>query len=175
MNFSHLDEQGKARMVDVSAKEISLREAVAAGKVFMKAATLNAIIAGETPKGDVLATARIAGIMGAKRTSELIPMCHQVPLDSVEIEFLINSVENCIDIKATARCAWKTGVEMEALTTVSVAALTIYDMCKAVDKEMSIGAIQLTKKTGGKSGEYVKKETENFFRGDYTPPTKAMD
>jgi cyclic pyranopterin phosphate synthase len=122
----------------------------------MKAATLTAITAGDTPKGDVLATARIAGIMAAKRTSELIPMCHQVPLDSVSIGFTINEAENCIDIRAIARCTWKTGVEMEALTAVSAAALTIYDMCKAVDKEMIIGEIQLIKKTGGKSGDYVK-------------------
>lgn len=157
MNFSHLDEQGKARMVDVSGKEISLREAIAAGKIFMKAATLTAIMAGEVPKGDVLATARIAGIMAAKRTSELIPMCHQVPLDSVNLDFTTNEAQSCIDITAVARCTWKTGVEMEALTAVSGAALTIYDMCKAVDKEMVISEIQLIKKTGGKSGDYMKK------------------
>ena len=143
-------------MVDVSGKESSLREAIAIGKIFLKAATLTAISAGETPKGDVIATARIAGIMAAKRTNELIPMCHQAPLDSVNIDFTINEAENCINIRAVARCTWKTGVEMEALTAVSVAALTIYDMCKAADKEMSIGEICLIKKTGGKSGDYMK-------------------
>jgi cyclic pyranopterin monophosphate synthase len=158
MDFSHLDEQGKARMVDVSGKEITVREAVAAGKIFMKAETLAAIAGGKTPKGDVLATARIAGIMAAKRTSELIPMCHQVPLDSVGIEFEMNGEENCVEIKAVARCTWKTGVEMEALTTVSVAALTVYDMCKAVDKGMVIGEIALLRKTGGKSGDFVREQ-----------------
>jgi cyclic pyranopterin phosphate synthase len=151
MNFSHIDEQGKARMVDVSGKDISVREAVAAGKVFMKPDTLAAIVAKTIPKGEVLATARIAGIMAAKRTGELIPMCHQVPLDSVGIELFINENETCIDIEAVTKCTWKTGVEMEALTAVSVAALTVYDMCKAVDKDMVIGEIRLIKKSKVKS------------------------
>ena len=156
MDFSHIDEQGKVIMVDVSGKEISVREAVASGKVYMKAGTLKAIRLGKTPKGEVLSTARIAGIMAAKRTSELIPMCHQIPLDSVNIELEINKDENCLDVKAIVRCTGKTGVEMEALTAVAVTALTVYDMCKAVDKEMTIGAIVLQKKTGGKSGDYEK-------------------
>jgi cyclic pyranopterin phosphate synthase len=147
MEFSHINEQGNARMVDVSGKEISVREAVAAGRVFMKVETLAAITEGKTPKGDVLATARIAGIMAAKRTCELIPMCHQVPLDAVRIDLAINNDEKCIDIKAVTGCTWKTGVEMEALTAVAVAGLTIYDMCKAVDKEMVIGEIRLLKKS----------------------------
>jgi cyclic pyranopterin monophosphate synthase len=149
MSLSHIDERGNARMVDVSGKDSSVREAIATGKIFMKAETLTAVIVGTTPKGEVLSTARIAGIMAAKRTSELIPLCHQVPLDSVAIEFFIDKIENCIDIKAVARCNWKTGVEMEALTAVSVAALTVYDMCKAVDKEMVIGEIRLIKKSKG--------------------------
>lgn len=161
MDFSHLDEQGKARMVDLSGKELSAREAVAAGKVFMKAETLAAISAGKTPKGDVFATARIAGIMAAKRTSELIPMCHQVPLDSVGVEFFLNKNENYLEIKAVAGCTWKTGVEMEALTAVSIAALTIYDMCKAVDREMTIGEIKLLKKVGGKSGDFSRLATHD--------------
>ncbi|WHH58812.1 cyclic pyranopterin monophosphate synthase MoaC [Petroclostridium sp. X23] len=158
MGLTHIDENGNARMVDVSQKDITLREAVAAGKVYMKPGTLASIMDGSMPKGDVFSTARIAGIMAAKRTQELIPMCHNVPLDAVKVELASNPQEGCVDITATARCAWKTGIEMEALTAVSVAALTVYDMCKAIDKEMVIGDITLIKKTGGKSGEYIKKD-----------------
>lgn len=157
MNLTHIDENGNARMVDVSDKNITLREAVAAGRVYMKPETLKMIVDGNMPKGDVLSTARIAGIMAAKRTWELIPMCHQIPLDAVKLELTNNLEKSCVDIKATARCSWKTGVEMEALTAVSIAGLTVYDMCKAVDKEMVIGDITLIKKSGGKSGEYIKK------------------
>lgn len=157
MSLTHIDESGNARMVDVSHKDISLREAVAEGRVFMKPETLKIMEEGNMPKGDVLSTARIAGIMAAKRTSELIPMCHQVPLDAVKLELSYNTQKSCVDIKAHVNCSWKTGVEMEALTAVSIACLTIYDMCKAVDKEMVIGDISVLKKTGGKSGEYVKK------------------
>lgn len=157
MNLTHVDENGNARMVDVSGKNMTLREAVATGSVYMKPETLKLITEGEMPKGDVLATARIAGIMAAKRTWELIPMCHQVPLDAVKLELTNNMTKNCVDITATARCTWKTGVEMEALTAVSVAGLTVYDMCKAVDKEMVIGNITLMKKTGGKSGVFERK------------------
>ncbi|MBZ4646003.1 MAG: molybdenum cofactor biosynthesis protein [Clostridia bacterium] len=156
MELTHIDEKGNARMVDVSGKDAGLREAVAIGKIYMKSETAATVSEGTLPKGDVLATARIAGIMAAKRTSELIPMCHQVPLDSVKVELFVNENGNCIDIKATVRCTWKTGVEMEALTAVSAAALTVYDMCKAVDKEMVIGDIMLIKKSGGKSGDYMK-------------------
>lgn len=155
MSLTHIDENGNARMVDVSQKDITSREAVAAGRVYMRPGTLSMIIEGNMPKGDVLSTARIAGVMAAKRTQELIPMCHNVPLDAVKVELSHNLEESCVDIKATARCSWKTGVEMEALTAVSIAGLTIYDMCKAVDKEMVVGDITLIKKTGGKSGEYV--------------------
>ena len=157
MNLTHLDEKGNARMVDVSQKSITLREAIASGRVYMKSETLQMIVDGNIPKGDVFSTARIAGIMAAKRTCELIPMCHQVPLDEVKLELVHNFEKNSIDIKATSRCSWKTGVEMEALVAASVAGLTIYDMCKAVDKEMVIGDIKLLKKSGGKSGEYIRK------------------
>ena len=157
MDFTHIDEQGNARMVDVSGKEETIREAVAAGKVFMKFETVSMISNGDIPKGDVPAAARIAGIMAAKKSQDLIPMCHNVPLDSVKVDITCNSENKSVDIVATARCTWKTGVEMEALTAVSAAALTIYDMCKAVDKTMVIGDITMMKKTGGKSGDYVRR------------------
>jgi cyclic pyranopterin monophosphate synthase len=157
MSLTHLDANGKACMVDISEKETTSREAIASGKIFMNPRTLAMITDGSMPKGDVFAAARIAGIMAAKRTSELIPLCHQIPLDTVKIEFLPDIEKACIAIEATARCSWKTGVEMEAMTAVSVAGLTIYDMCKAVDKEMEISEISLLKKIGGKSGEYIKR------------------
>jgi len=157
MRLSHIDEKGNARMVDVSGKDAAVREAAAIGRVYMKGSTLSMIAGGDMPKGDVLSTARIAGIMAAKRTSELIPMCHNIPIDSVKVELHSNMEENCIDILATAKCTWKTGVEMEALTAVAAAGLTVYDMCKAVDRDMTIGDIMLVRKTGGKSGEYIRK------------------
>lgn len=157
MSLTHIDDNGNARMVDVSKKDITLREAVASGRVYMKPDTLKMIIDRNMPKGDVLSTARIAGIMAAKRTWELIPMCHQLPLDAVKLELVHDFEKSCINIVAIVRCGWKTGVEMEALTAASVAGLTIYDMCKAVDREMIIGNIKLLKKTGGKSGEYIRK------------------
>lgn len=156
MKLSHVDEKGNARMVDVSEKETTCREAVAAGKVHMKPETLALITEGGIPKGDVLATARIAGIMAAKRTHEMIPMCHPIPLDAVKVELSCSKEKACIEIQATVRCTWKTGVEMEALTAVSAAALTVYDMCKAVDKDMVIAEILLVSKTGGKSGDYKR-------------------
>jgi cyclic pyranopterin phosphate synthase len=156
MNLTHLDEHGNARMVDVSQKQVTLREAVAFCSVTMKPDTLKMILDGNIPKGDVLSTARIAGIMAAKRTWELIPMCHQVPLDAVKLELVHDFEKSCVNITATARCSWKTGVEMDALTAASIAGLTIYDMCKAVDKEMVVGEIKLLKKTGGKSGVYIR-------------------
>ncbi|OGO80064.1 MAG: molybdenum cofactor biosynthesis protein C [Clostridiales bacterium GWC2_40_7] len=157
MELTHIDEKGNARMVDVSGKEDSRREAVACGKVFVKREVLQLISEGRMPKGDVMAAARIAGIMAAKRTQELIPLCHSILLDSVEVE-LAADTDNCsINITAKVRCTGKTGVEMEALTAVSVAALTIYDMCKAVDKGMTVTDIMLIRKTGGKSGEYIRK------------------
>jgi cyclic pyranopterin phosphate synthase len=153
MKLTHLDDNGRMTMVDVAAKPKTVREAVATGKVRMAAATLK-LITGGAPKGDVLAAARLAGIMAAKRTSELIPLCHQVPLDAVRIDLELDPDANQVVITATARCAGRTGVEMEALTAVSVAALTIYDMCKAVDRGMVVGEIRLLKKTGGRSGAY---------------------
>jgi cyclic pyranopterin phosphate synthase len=152
MELTHMDKDGNARMVDVSEKEITHREAVASGKIYMDPETVSMILNGTIPKGDVFAVARVAGIMAAKKTQELIPMCHNILLDSVTVDFEHESETGAISIKATVKCTWKTGVEMEALTAVSIAALTIYDMCKAVDKGMRIGEIGLVKKTGGKSG-----------------------
>ena len=154
MELTHIDEKGDARMVDISAKPHTAREAVAGAVVRMKAGTLSLLMDGKMPKGDVFAAARIAGIMAAKRTQELIPLCHSLPLDGVSIELTANAEESCVEIRATVHCTYKTGVEMEALTAASVAALTVYDMCKAVDKAMTIDGIRLLKKTGGKSGDY---------------------
>ena len=141
-------------MVDVSEKQASLREAVAGGTVFVNAATFGLITRGEVKKGDVLAVAQVAGIMAAKRTSEIIPMCHPIVLTGVDISFATDGERNTIDITATVRCKGETGVEMEALTAVSTAALTIYDMCKAMQKDIEISNIRLLKKAGGKSGDY---------------------
>lgn len=154
--LTHVDSSGNARMVDVSQKAASAREAVAAGSIYMKPETLSLIISHSLPKGDVIPAARIAGITAAKRTWELIPMCHNIPVDSARVEIIPDEQENRINITACVKCVWKTGVEMEALTAVSVAALTVYDMCKAVDKDMIIGDIMLIKKTGGKSGDYIR-------------------
>jgi cyclic pyranopterin phosphate synthase len=154
--LSHLDEKGEARMVDVSAKEVTARTARAEGFVAMAPATLDLILAGETPKGDVLATARIAGIMAAKRTSELIPLCHPLPLTRATVEFEPSRDPPGLRVDATAKVEGKTGVEMEALTAVAVACLTIYDMCKAVDRAMSVSGIRLVEKTGGRSGPFKR-------------------
>jgi len=151
MELSHIDEKGDAIMVDISAKNPTAREAVACGKIYMQRRTLALVVSGDMPKGDVMAVARVAGIMAAKRTHELIPMCHSIPLDSVKLELAVNLDELCIDIKGAVKCIWKTGVEMEALTAVTIAGLTLYDMCKAVDKTMVIGNVRLIKKSGGKS------------------------
>lgn len=156
MELTHIDEQGNARMVDVSGKNHTVREAVASARVLMKKETLDLIIAGNLPKGDVLSTARIAGIMAAKDTYRLIPMCHNLALDAVTVELAADEEKYAIGIRATVRCVWKTGVEMEALTAASVAALTVFDMCKAVDKTMVIEDIKVLKKTGGKSGTYER-------------------
>jgi cyclic pyranopterin phosphate synthase len=155
--LTHLDEQGRARMVDVSAKEITSRIAVARGKVVMRPETLALVLENKIEKGDVFSVARVAGIMAAKKTSELVPMCHPLNLTSVEIALMPSENPAGIEIEATVRVAGKTGVEMEAMTAVSVAALTIYDMCKAVDREMSLTEIQLLKKSGGKSGTFIRK------------------
>jgi cyclic pyranopterin phosphate synthase len=156
--LSHLDDQGRARMVDVSEKEITSRIATARGTIHMRAETLTLILEDKIEKGDVFAVARVAGIMAAKKTSELIPMCHPLAITSVEIDLTSKENPARVDIEATVRVSGKTGVEMEALTAASVAALTIYDMCKAVDREMTITEIRLFKKSGGKSGTFIRKE-----------------
>ncbi|MEN6478287.1 MAG: cyclic pyranopterin monophosphate synthase MoaC [Anaerolineales bacterium] len=158
--LSHLDEQGRARMVDVSPKGPTLREAVARGSITMQPETLAMIVSGTAPKGDVLAVARVAGIMAAKRTPELIPLCHPLALTGIEVELTPVPSEARLAIRAAVRCVGVTGVEMEALTAVSVAALTVYDMCKAVDRGMRIGDIRLVRKTGGKSGNIVLEDDD---------------
>ena len=156
-DFSHFNNSGRARMVDVSEKAETVRTAVAAGRLLVNAGTFALIKTGGLKKGDVLGTAQIAGIMGAKRTPDIIPMCHPIMLSGVDIAFELNEKELAVEITATVRCTGVTGVEMEALTAVSVAALTVYDMCKAVQKDMEITDIRLLKKTGGKSGEFIRK------------------
>jgi cyclic pyranopterin phosphate synthase len=151
--LSHFDESGASRMVDVGEKQVTRRTARASGRVIMATETLNLISDRKAAKGDVLEVARLAGIMAAKRTSELIPLCHPLPLESVTIDFTYVGCQTLV-IEATARVESKTGVEMEALTAVSVAALTIYDMCKGVDRGMSIGPVQLEEKSGGRSGHW---------------------
>ncbi len=152
--LTHLDEQGRARMVDVGDKPDTEREAIARGEVRMRPETLRLLREGNLPKGDVLATARIAGIMAAKRTADLIPLCHTLLLTHVGVDFTLDEETSRVIITATVRCRGKTGVEMEALTAVSVAALTIYDMAKAVERGMVIGEIRLLEKRGGKSGDW---------------------
>ena len=152
--LTHLDTDGAARMVDVSAKSVTAREAVASGRITMSAPALQAIRDGLVKKGDVLAVARVAGIMAAKRTADLIPLCHPIPLSAVTVDFEL--VADGVTVRATARTAGPTGVEMEALTATSVALLTIYDMAKALDKGMIIGDIRLEAKTGGKSGDWTR-------------------
>jgi cyclic pyranopterin phosphate synthase len=154
--LTHIDEQGRARMVDVGAKDVTERIAVASGIVTMQPETLALIISGDTKKGDVLAVARIAGIQGAKKCSDLIPLCHPLALTSVEVAFEADEAKNEIRITTTCKVVAKTGVEMEALTAASVAALTIYDMCKAVDRGMQIREISLEQKSGGKSGNWQR-------------------
>ena len=152
--LTHLDDTGAARMVDVSAKPDTQRIAVTAGSINMLPATLKLIEEGASKKGDVLGIARIAGIQAAKRTSELIPLCHPLMLSKVDVEMELNHEQNRVDIRCTAKTTGPTGVEMEALTGVSVAALTIYDMCKAVDRGMQINRVRLVEKSGGKSGHW---------------------
>jgi len=152
--LSHLDAEGHARMVDVSAKADTSREATARGRVSMLASTLALIVEGRMPKGDVLAVARVAGIMAAKRTPDLIPLCHPLQLTGVEVILTPDDASPGIEIEATVRTTGKTGVEMEALTAVSAAALTVYDMCKAVERSMRIEDIRLVAKSGGKSGDF---------------------
>ncbi len=154
-DLSHIDEQGRARMVDVGAKPDTQREAVARGLVTMKPETLKLVAEGAISKGEVLSVARVAGIMAAKNTPHLVPMCHPLLLSHVEVDLRLDSDISAIEITATVRTTGKTGVEMEALTAVSGSALTIYDMCKAVDKAMRIEKVRLVRKTGGKSGDIV--------------------
>jgi cyclic pyranopterin phosphate synthase len=160
--FTHINKQGRAKMVDVGAKVETTRVAVARGEVRMSEKTLALIKTGGIAKGDVLGVAQIAGIMGAKKTPDLIPMCHPLLLSGIDMSFFINEAESKVEIQATVRLTGKTGVEMEALTAVSVGALTIYDMCKAVDKEMEIQNIRLVSKSGGKSGDFQRKGEKSW-------------
>jgi cyclic pyranopterin phosphate synthase len=157
--LSHIDADGKAVMVDVSDKDITDRIATATGSVIMEPETLRLIEEGGVKKGDVLSVARLAGIMGAKKTPDLIPLCHPLALNSIEIELTLDTDRNAVDISATCRVKGRTGVEMEALTAVSIAALTIYDMCKAVDRSMRLTDIRLMEKSGGRSGDFRAEES----------------
>ena len=158
--FTHIDDEGRVRMVDVTQKKPTMREAAAEATVMMSADTFNLIRSQKVKKGNVLETARIAGIMAAKKTSELIPMCHPLNITHVQVDFVADETRSCIAIKGTVRIIDQTGVEMEALTAVSVAALTIYDMCKSYDKAMTISKVQLLSKSGGKSGPFERKKNE---------------
>ncbi|MBI5328740.1 MAG: cyclic pyranopterin monophosphate synthase MoaC [Deltaproteobacteria bacterium] len=158
MKLTHIDKYGKAKMVDVTDKGITTREAVAKARIFMQSATLQAVLTNEVKKGDVLGVARIAGVMAAKKTGDIIPLCHPLNITSVDISFEPQIKKNYVEITASVKVSSQTGVEMEALTAVSAAALTIYDMCKAIDKAMTISDIRLVKKTGGRSGTYVRAE-----------------
>jgi len=157
-DLTHFDAQGRARMVDVTPKDITVREATARGSIRMNPATLEMIEQGRMAKGDVLAVAQVAGIMAAKRTPDLIPMCHPLAITGVEMKLETNRERCSVEISATVRLAGRTGVEMEALTAVSIAALTVYDMCKAVDRSMVIDQIRLVRKSGGKSGTFKRDE-----------------
>ena len=157
-DFTHFNENGRAKMVDVSEKADTVRTAVAAGRVLGNAETFELIKTGGMKKGDVLNVAQVGGIMGAKRTSDIIPMCHPIMISGVDIDISLCEERHSVEIVATTKCTGATGVEMEALTAVSVAALTVYDMCKAVDKGMELGEIHLVEKTGGKSGHYIRAE-----------------
>ena len=156
MDLTHINEQGRAKMVDVSEKEDTAREAIAVGSIYMKKETLERIKEGGIKKGDVLSVAQVGGIMGAKNTSNIIPMCHPINISGCNISFKLDYENFKIDIEAVAKTVGKTGIEMEALTAVSIAALTIYDMCKAIDREMTISNIMLIKKSGGKSGLFQR-------------------
>jgi len=157
MELNHLDEHGNAHMVDISGKSVTDREAVASGRIVMQPETLKLIVAGDLPKGDVFAVSRIAGIMAAKHTSDLIPLCHPIPLSAIDIRIEADG-DREIMIEARVKTTGQTGAEMEALSAVSVAALAIYDMCKAVDRSMEIKSIRLESKSGGKSGTFVRQE-----------------
>jgi cyclic pyranopterin phosphate synthase len=158
--LTHFDKSGRAKMVDVSKKKETMREAVVQGSVFMNPMTLKSIMSGEIVKGDVLAVAKVAGMMAAKKTSEIIPMCHPLNLSHIEINFYPFKKESRIDIEAKVKIKAQTGVEMEGFVAVAAAGLTIYDMCKAIDRGMILSNIHLVKKTGGKSGTYVVRSSE---------------
>ena len=158
MELTHFNEQGRARMVDVSEKAVTYRTAKAAGRVWMNPETLEKVRQGSMAKGDVLAVAQVAGIQAAKHNWELIPMCHPLPLTGIDITFRLSDAPCMVEIQAAVTCTGVTGVEMEALTAVSVAALTVYDMCKAVQKDMEITNIRLLEKSGGKSGDYKRED-----------------
>jgi len=157
-SLSHIDADGNASMVDVSDKDVTHRIATAAGSVLMEPETMRLIQQGDMKKGDVISVARLAGIMGAKKTPELIPLCHPLALEAIDVELTLDPARNAVDITATCRVSGRTGVEMEALTAVSVAALTIYDMCKAVDRTMRLTDIRLQAKSGGRSGDFTNKD-----------------
>jgi len=159
-DFTHFNDQGRARMVDVGEKQTSKRVAVAQGRVLVNQETFSLIRSGGMKKGDVLTVAQIAGIMGAKKTPDLIPMCHPILMDGIDLELTLDEQRCSVEIRATVSCAGKTGVEMEALTAVSAAALTVYDMCKAVQKDMVISDIRLMSKTGGVHGDYRREDEE---------------
>ena len=157
-DFTHFNEQGRAKMVDVGEKPISQRVAVAGARVLVNENTFNLIKSGGMKKGDVLTVAQIAGVMGAKRTPDIIPMCHPILMDGINLELSLDEERLSVEIKAEVRCDGRTGVEMEALSAVSIAALTVYDMCKAVQKDMVISDIRLISKTGGVHGDYYREE-----------------
>lgn len=157
MELTHINDQGRARMVDVTDKAVTFREAEAEGRVRMARETVALIRSGGTPKGDVLAVAQVAGIMAAKRTHELVPMCHPLRLTGVDLSFTLE--EDAVHIRSRVKCRGETGVEMEALTAASVAALTVYDMCKAVQRDMEITDVRLLRKSGGKSGDFINSFT----------------
>ena len=156
-DFTHFNESGRAFMVDVGEKDVTLRIARASAKVFVNKETFDLIKNGGMKKGDVLTTAQIAGIMGAKKTSDIIPMCHPIMINNIDMNLILNEKDSSVDIESMVKCNGKTGVEMEALTACSIAALTVYDMCKAVQKDIVISAIKLLEKTGGAHGDYIRK------------------
>jgi len=156
--FTHFNDEGRARMVDVSEKAETFRTATAMATVTLNAETYDMVVGGRMKKGDVLAVAQVGGIMAAKRTFEIIPMCHPIRLTGTDISFRLDGEKHTIDIYATAKCKGETGVEMEALTAASVAALTVYDMCKAVQRDIEIGSVMLLEKDGGKSGHFIREE-----------------
>ena len=157
-DFTHFNDQGRAKMVDVGEKPVTVRTAVAAGRVLVNEHTFELIKTGGMKKGDVLTVAQVAGVMGAKRTPDIIPMCHPILIDGINLELSLDEERLSVEIKATVSCDGRTGVEMEALTAVSTAALTVYDMCKAVQKDIVISDVRLVSKTGGVHGDYTREE-----------------